>query len=317
MAREVTILVVTHDRPDRLRALLRSIQAAGSDDVGRVVIVDDSSEVPEYASEFSPLPVTVLRPPARLFISHAKNLGLRSCRSEFVFLIDDDNLVDRDVLDHPLAVARADPRIAAVMPSVVYHRRPELVWVYATPFAPGRWGFSLVGRNRPREPTWEGRLLETDALPNAALLRRSAIEAVGGFDPALPINSSADLCQRLKGAGWRAWADTTVRIRHDVELPGERGFWAAHSLDEPRLYYEAHDWFVLQRRLHPEITAFTPRALRHAFGWIAPKELAFLLRREARTVPLSMTVVRGCIAGLRDAAHEGARPTGYPRTSVG
>ncbi|MCI4370286.1 MAG: glycosyltransferase, partial [Thermoplasmata archaeon] len=298
-AEDLTVLTVTHGRPERVRALLGSFRQDGCPRPGRFVIVDDSATAPDYAAEFPELPVDHLRLPERVFISRAKNLGLERVRTEFVYFIDDDNVVEPSTLSGPLARIRADPLIGALQVAVVYHRRPEVVWVYATPFRPGRWSYDLVGRNRPRDARLEHRLLPTDALPNASMVRTRAAKEVGGFDLELPVVSAGEFCQRLKRAGWTVWSDTSAVIRHDVDPPGTQAFWAEHSVDTERLFFEVHDWFVYQRRLHGDSVATRFSAIRHALPFLLAQQVAFLLRKDLRWAPRTLVLARGLAAGLR------------------
>lgn len=303
-----SVLTVTHERPERLRGLLRSLASARIPDLERVVLVDDSRKPSPYAAEFPGLPIDHLVLPQRTFISRAKGLGLARVPSEFVYLIDDDNVVEPGSFGGLLGKMEARPRLGALMPSVLYHRRPDLVWVYAAPFSRGRWGFDLVGRNRPRAPALEDRLLPTDALPNAALVRTDAARAVGGFDVSLPVNSSAAFCQALKSAGWEVWADSGTFVRHDVEPPGSPGFWGAHSVDAQRLFFEVHDWFLFQRRLRSGEGLVRPRALLHAAPFLAMQELAFAVRSDVPFVRQSLVLVRGALAGLNAPLQPAVEP---------
>jgi GT2 family glycosyltransferase len=307
-------VIPTHERRPQLGALLTSLVAHASVPLSEVVVVDDSREPSVRVEDFPTLGLRVVRPEGRTFISRARNLGLAQVRSEFVYVVDDDNRCDPSSLPHPLADLGRDRTLGALMPSVLYHRRPELVWVYATPFRHDRWAFDLIGRNLRRNALWENRRLPTDALPNAAVFRTDALRAVGGYDERMPVSSTADLCQRLKSAGWGVGADSSAFTRHDVEPPGGAAFWAEHSTDPARQYFDKHDWFVFQRRVHADGSVFTARALAHAAPFLLTSTLAFLLRRDARTRPLTLAMGRGVLGGLRDAAREAGasayRPSG-------
>jgi glycosyltransferase involved in cell wall biosynthesis len=295
---DLTVLIVTHSRPDRIGRLLESLARLPPGWVHRVVVVDDSPEPADLAELHPELELRQVSSSERLFISKAKNRGLREVTDPFVYFIDDDNVVDPDTFRGPVDTMRQDPLVAAVMPAVLYERRPDLVWVYATPFRRDRWAFDLIGRNAPRDPQKEGRLLPTDALPNASLVRRSFLERVGGLDESLPVNSSADLCQRLQRAGGRTWAHTGSFIRHDVDPPGVAGYWAQHSTDPDRLDREVTDWFVFHRRLREGSTAVRAHSLWHAAPFLLATELAFLIRRDARWASLSARLSRGVVRGL-------------------
>ena len=246
---QVSVLIVTHERSALLAQLLDSLEQVGGSRWARIVVEDDSTHALVTAPRYAALPLLHQIDRERLYISRAKNLGLREINSPYVLIIDDDNTLTEATLSGLWAQFSEDPRIGAVMPSVLYRSQPELVWVYATPFRPDRWAFDLLGRDRPRDPSLEGRALPTDALPNAALFRTEALRSVGGYDERYEINSSADLCRRLKARGWKVYAYSGSFVLHDVEPPGRAGYWAAHAVVDPeRVYHEARDWARFQYR---------------------------------------------------------------------
>ncbi|MCI4320855.1 MAG: glycosyltransferase [Thermoplasmata archaeon] len=295
---EVSVLIVTHERPQLLHALLESLVQQAANRWARVVVVDDSHEPSPANTRFPGLALDYQVLAERVHITRAKNLGLAAIQSPFVLIIDDDNTVTDSTFERPLRRLAEDPKLGAVMPSVLYRDVPDLVWVYATPFLRGRWGFDLVGRNRARDPALEGRSLPTDALPNAAFFRTTALQSVGGYDERYPVNSSADLCQRLKKAGWRVEADTGAFVLHAVEAPGRPGYWAAHTSTDPaRTYHETRDWFRFEYAMHAGDRILTLRALYHASGWILPLLLALAIRRGASRRATTAALLRG----VRDA----------------
>jgi glycosyltransferase involved in cell wall biosynthesis len=299
------IVIATRDRPAPLAALLGDLGRL-SPRPDRIVLVDDSHSTERWKERFPELPLDTVRPDGRALISRAKNLGWARCRSEFVAFVDDDNRVTPELfarLSEDLAQHR---NWGAVMPGVLYHRRPELVWVYATPFRPNRWGFALLGRNAPRARALEGRILPTDALPNLSMVSVDALRNVNGFDERLPFNSSADLCQRIKRTGREVYADTGVLTRHDVEPPGVPGYWAEHTVQNPeRCRLEVADWFRFHRRWNGDHTLFGVRASYHAVGFIVPKLLAAGIRPDGRPVPLLAAMLSGWREGLASSREAG------------
>lgn len=298
-ANSFDLVIVTKDRPGPLGALLGDIQLL-SRPPGKVVIVDDSVRAIPWRERFPQLPLETVRPESRGFISKSKNLGWKRCTAEFVGFVDDDNRIPSTLLERLADDLTRNPRWGAVMPGVLYHRRPDLVWVYATPFRRDRWGFTLIGRNRPRDPRFENRYLPTDALPNLSMVRAEALSEVGAFDERLPVNSSADFCQRLKRSGWQAFADTGALTRHDVEAPGVPGYWAQHTVQNPeRCRLEVADWFRFHRRWNGTGALFGVRASYHALGFMVPQVIAATIHTEGRTVATTIALIRGARDGLR------------------
>lgn len=275
----VSVVVPTHNRYGKLSNLLQSLGKNAKGLVDEVIVVDDSTLQLDLPQVIHGIKVRHLRLNGRVFISRAKNLGWKIADSKYIYFIDDDNVITETTFGPMLEVMEERRDVAALMPAVLYKRKPEMVWVYATPFRSGRWGYLLMGRNMPRDSKMEGKLLNTDALPNACLVRKVALQEVGGFNPSLLVNSSAEFCQRLKRNGWQVYANTSSFILHDVEPPGAVGWWAMHGASDPeRVALEISDWFRFMRMIHGKEKFFEFKALYKATGFLLPNAFAYLIR---------------------------------------
>ncbi|MDA4127430.1 MAG: glycosyltransferase [Thaumarchaeota archaeon] len=294
----ISVVVPTHNRPDKLRRLLSSLQQFDGGILETVIVVDDSASPLDLESEFPRLALQHIVSHRRIFISRAKNIGWRAASTDYIYFIDDDNVISEGTLALVFEELSSLPKVGAVMPAVLYWKSKSLVWVYATPFLNRRRVLNLVGRNLPRDSSLEGRLLKTDALPNASLVRRRALEEVGGFDERLVVNSSLDFAQRLKAKGWGVFAFTGAFTFHDVDIPGKVGWWAGHgTVDPERVRYELRDWFVITKRLHPREALFRLRYFLASLRFVLPNLLAYVLRGKKKRA-LLMSLVRGYAEGL-------------------
>jgi glycosyltransferase involved in cell wall biosynthesis len=300
-----SIVIPTHNRAEKLFRLLQSIEVHMTTELSEVVVVDDSDRPPDLAARFPALPIRHIVLESRVFISQAKNIGWREASGRHVFFIDDDNVVTPSTFGVPLDLIASTPTMGAVVPAVLYKDRPDIVWVYATPLAQGRWGHALIGRNLERNASLENRIFDTDALPNAALVRRRALVDINGFSERLVVNSSADAAMRLKQRGWTVCSHTGAFILHDVEPPGRVGYWAQHGAADPgRVYHEIRDWFSLMNSLHGNEGFFLIRATAHAIGFMVPNGLAFLLRGGSQGRQSLKQLIRGYLSSLRVRSHE-------------
>jgi GT2 family glycosyltransferase len=294
----ISVVVPTHNRPDKLRRLLSSLQRFNDGVLGAVIVVDDSSSPLDLKSEFPGLDLRHIVSSRRIFISRAKNIGWRAALTDYVYFIDDDNVIAKGTLNLVFEELSSLPKAGAIMPAVLYWKSQNLVWVYATPFLNRRGVLNLVGRNLPRDSLLEGRLLKTDALPNASLVRRQALYEVGGFDERLVVNSSLDFAQRLKANGWDVFAFTGAHTFHDVEIPGNVGWWAGHgTVDPERVRYELRDWFIITKRLHPREALFRVRYFVVSLRFVLPNLLAYILRGKKKRALLG-SLIRGYAEGL-------------------
>jgi GT2 family glycosyltransferase len=296
--KSIGIVIPTHNRHQQLRTLLTSIREHWTDKIDSVVVVDDSTHPKDLKSEFQDINLRHIVLRNRVFISRAKNIGWKSIQAEYVYFIDDDNEIDNSTITPVFNIISHADSIGALMPAVLYKARPDLVWVYATPFSSRRLKHELVGRNLPRNPSLEKRLLKTDALPNASIARRKALEDVEGFDELLVVNSSMDLCLRMKAKGWQVFSYTGAFVYHDVEPPGRLGWWAIHGASDPeRVRYEIRDWFIITHRLQGDRSLFGIRALAES-RFVIPNLFAYLIRGHSRK-SLGKSLWTGYLEGLR------------------
>ncbi len=296
--KSIGIVIPTHNRYQELRALLTSIGEHWTDKIDSVVVVDDSTHPADLKSEFQDINLRQIVLRNRVFISRAKNIGWKSIKTEYVYFIDDDNEIDNSTITPVFNIISHSDSIGALMPAVLYKTRPDLVWVYATPFSNRRLKHELVGRNLSRNPNLEKRLLKTDALPNASIARRKALEDVGGFDELLVVNSSMDLCLRMKAKDWQVFSYTGAFVYHDVEPPGRLGWWATHGASDPeRVRYEIRDWFIIMHRLQGDKSLFGVRAIAES-RFVIPNMFAYLIRGRSRK-RLGKSLWTGYLEGLR------------------
>src|SRR5579875_3276313 len=147
---KLTIVIPTYNREAKLNALLRSILACSLTLQYDVVIVDDSeyeTRIDQDIKRSLAPNLSLIHHKSRVLISKAKNIGWKKSKSEYVFFIDDDNVVPRGTIETLISRLESDSRIGALMPVVYYLRKPNVVWVYSAPFSKGRWKFDLIGRN--------------------------------------------------------------------------------------------------------------------------------------------------------------------------
>lgn len=128
--------------------------------------------------------------------------------SDYVVLLNSDVLVAPHWLERLVACAEADPRIAAVNPLTNCADNIDL------PMAPGA---SYLAMHAYLAAHRAGHCHDVvTGVGFCWLLRRSALAAVGLFDPIYGRGycEESDLCMRLVGAGWRTVVAEDVYVYH-------------------------------------------------------------------------------------------------------
>ena len=208
----VAVVIPCRDRPAGLAATLAALEPDR-----RVVVVDDgSSEPAETARVVAGRPDTVL---VRREVSGgpgvARNDGWRSLPVDGPDACDLVAFLDTECIPPPgwlaaLAGHFADGRVGAVAPRIATPAPPAPGWLpaYEAARSPLDLG-PLPAPVRPRSTV--------PYVPSAALVvRRSALAALGGFDPGMPTGEDVDLVWRLDRAGWQVRYDPAVVVTHPV-----------------------------------------------------------------------------------------------------
>ncbi len=220
----VGAVVVSYNSAAYLPDCLRSLRSEG---VGEVVVVDNaSSDGSPAAARAADADVRVVETGANLGFGSGANRGVAVTTGDYVLILNPDTVVEpgtvkalADALDRDPGLAVVGPRMENVdgtlYPSV--RRFPDLTVAF---------GHAFLGLVWPANPyTRRYRMLDADhdrALGNVdwvsgacAMVRRSAFDAVGGFDEAYFMYvEDVDLCWRLGRSGWRIGYEPAGRVVH-------------------------------------------------------------------------------------------------------
>ena len=200
-ALSLSVVVPVRDRMRELDDCLTGLAALP------VVVVDDGSRnavaVAEVAARHG---ARLVRRDVSGGPAAARNSGLSVVNSDVVAFVDSDCRAAASSL-RALARHLADPAVATAAPRVLPTRA------------------DLPGSKQPTSPTGpldmgaqpatvvpKGRV---SYVPSTALVvRREALDEVGGFDESLRYGEDVDLCWRLHRAGWAIRYDPRVAVQH-------------------------------------------------------------------------------------------------------
>ena len=79
--------------------------------------------------------------------------------------------------------------------------------------------------NRMCDAEWDTPIGEAKACGGDAMVRTVAFSQVGGYDPSMIAGEEPELCQRLRGAGWRIWRLDTTMTTHDADMHHTAQWW--------------------------------------------------------------------------------------------
>lgn len=224
MSAVATVVVVNHDGGEELLDCLSSVRASGA--TVEVIVVDNASQDGSVDRVVRSFPdVCVIRNAWNRGFAAAANQGAAAGRGAVIVLVNPDATVAPTAIESLIATLDDTSRAGAVgamvrnpdgsvqpskrgFPSIwqsALHATVGVVW----PHNPGTRAYLMadVDFSRPVRVGWVS--------ASAVAFRRTAFESVGGFDEAFFFFvEDADLCKRLRDAGWEIWFDPRAEVVH-------------------------------------------------------------------------------------------------------
>ncbi|MDQ3388041.1 MAG: glycosyltransferase family 2 protein [Gemmatimonadota bacterium] len=225
---DLSIVIVNRNTCDLLKACLASL--AAEDRAPETIVVDnDSTDGSVELVRFHFPQITLIRNSENTGYARANNQGIAAARGRHVLLLNSDTEVRAGALDRLVEYLETNSRVGACGPLLRYPsgRVQPSCFSFPTPrtlFAQMSGLDAIFPRNR-LFGTLQRRAAEVrdsgqvEALLGAALLvRREALEAVGGLDEELRIHyNDFDWCYRMHRAGWEVHFVADAEVLHHSE----------------------------------------------------------------------------------------------------
>jgi GT2 family glycosyltransferase len=221
-------VVIGRNEGDRLIRCLASLKGRAAP----VIYVDSgSTDGSVDAARAAGADVVALDMSLPFTAARARNAGLARLKSvsdtaEFVQVIDGDCELQPGWVETARTFLEDHPE-AAMVTGRLRERFPEAtLW------------------NRLADAEWDTPVGETEAVGGIAVLRREAVEAVGGYRAALIAGEEPELCLRLRRAGWTIWRLEAEMALHDIAMTRMSQWWRrmrrhGHAVAEGRALHGA------------------------------------------------------------------------------
>lgn len=203
----LSVVIIGRNEGERLRRCILSAQSVTEWKPAEILYVDSGSTdgSPAMARELGATVLTLA--PGAFTAARARNLGWRSAAGELVLFLDGDTILHADFPLAALAEMQKDVANAAVWghrrevsPCLsVYVRVLDLDWIYP-----------------PGEALFCG---------GDVLIRRVALQEIGGFDDTLIAGEEPEMCRRMRKAGWRIQHIDHPMTLHDLAITRFSQYW--------------------------------------------------------------------------------------------
>jgi GT2 family glycosyltransferase len=261
-----------------------------------IIIADNGSEdgTPDAVRAAFPS-VRVLCLGENRYSAGGRNAGAAEAKGEYVFFVDDDNVLDPSCIGALADAMHEDPGLGIVAPIMLDHGRPGVIWC-----AGGRMNRAGIAvhlyANKKMADLDLPRFIGAEYFPNAYMVRASLIrEGLTNDTEHFPHNwAEQDICARARMRGSRLATVTAAITHHDIGYGGmftRISEETAYDQARGRIFYRRKhmnspwQWIMFFVVLFPVSTLWYIRA--------------FASRRSGRFLTLLRAYVRGTVDGFR------------------
>jgi len=235
----ISVIIVNIDQKDYLKKCLTSVFSRAGDDPPEVIVVDNGSTDGSREMLRRDFPgVRLVLTEGRRGFSENYNEGIRAARGDFLLILNNDAEIlgwmgdreassDQGFFDALARRLEADPRAACLGPMLLYpDGRIQVECARSLPTVRDilfgtLWLDQLFSKSRffgrLNMTYWDhGDARYVDCISGACLLlRNSVMRELGGWDEDFFLMAEdADLCRRIRKAGFFILYDPDFRVRH-------------------------------------------------------------------------------------------------------
>jgi len=216
---KISVVIPTFNRAEMVCRCVQSVFDTQWPSL-EVIVVDDCSpdDTATKIKERFGAAVKYIRNAKNSFQAVSRNNGAKIATGDYLFFLDDDNIVDKDIFREIAKAFEDNPKLGLVAPMAI-HMRPgkeNLIWSLGSDF--NRWTSqpkdnrsNLPLEQLPAEPA----SYPTSYYPNGFMIPRTVYEQVGGFDEKyVQIFEESDFGWKIREAGFDAIVLTTARTEH-------------------------------------------------------------------------------------------------------
>ena len=215
----ISVIIPTFNRAEMVCRCVQSILDTEWPEL-EVIVVDDCSpdDTMNKVKERFGDKVKYIRNERNSFQAVSRNNGAKIATGDYLFFLDDDNVVDRRIFIEMTQAFSENAKLGLVAPMAV-HMRPgknNVIWSLGSDF--NRWTSqpkdycpNLPVAELPGSPA----SYPTSYYPNGFMVPRKIFDAVGGFDEKyVQIFEESDFGWKIREAGYDEIVLTTARTEH-------------------------------------------------------------------------------------------------------
>jgi len=216
---KVSVAIPTYNRKEKLRRLLNSLKESTFKDF-EVIVVDDASTDGTEVMIKNEFPyVKYIKHEKPTLVAKSRNDAIEASEGDYIFFIDDDNVVERDTIEKLLNYIEKHEEVGTIAPVTCYYSSPDKVMYAGAVFSKFMRRTISLYSGFPCK-SLEGKVIEVDVFANSYMFRKEAIKKAGLIPwRRIPWNGEDGYLQyKIKKLGYKNVTLGSARVYHDVNI---------------------------------------------------------------------------------------------------
>lgn len=247
MNNSLDIVIPTYNRMEKLKRLIESIYKQKLTNCKiNIIVIDDYSDydINDLKAFFPNL--NIIKNSKKKWVSSLRNQGLNECKSEYVFFLDDDNVLDPNCIQNLVTEISHNPKIGLIAPLMYYYKEKDVIWCAGI----SRSYYTSVTKYHLRDTKFflSKNITFSEDFPNAYLTRTELAKSVGGFDDFyFPIHyEESDFAKKIIKKGYKTLMTPKAITYHDVANQNNKSIFEYQN--PQRIFYTMRNRILFHRR---------------------------------------------------------------------
>lgn len=179
------------------------------------------------------------------------NAGLKKAKGDYLWFIDHDNILNRNMLSELMKVAESDKKIGVVHPKIFYWEKKDTIWHAGASVG------MITSFNYCREGLDIGQFDKVEEIEIAGanfVVKKKVIDTVGFYDDTYWLSyEDADWCARVRKAGYKIMYNPKAICYHKFPFLDKK---AGKKRWLDRAYLGARNKIIFMRKNSPFFPLF-------------------------------------------------------------
>lgn len=215
----VSVIIPTFNRKESLIRLINSVLNSTYKNL-EIIVIDDASADGTYGIIKKRYPnITIYRNEKEMLLAGSRNVGIKCSKGDFIFLIDDDNIVDKNAISELVKFMKKSKNVI-ISPLMLYYSYPSTIWCAGGKVDRITYDAHYYYHKKDIRESNLPNSINCDYNPNAYMMSIEIFDIIGLFDEKnFPISwEDTDFFKRAKFLGFSAKTVTSAKIWHDIPL---------------------------------------------------------------------------------------------------